>query len=116
MILAGVGFAGTPLTAMPAAHSMPLMMSESWPPHTPSARTGRTCVFQVTPAIPSALLAIAPSTPATRVPCHELTVVALWFEHSGWLRSALVIQSPGSEASAPGQVLLLATSASEMKQ
>ncbi len=116
MILAGVALAGTPLTVMPAAQSMPVMMSESVPPHTPSARTGKICGFQVTPATPSELLVSAPSMPATRVPCQELTCACVWLAHSALDRSALLIQSPGSEASAPGQVLLLATNGSEMKQ
>src|SRR5215469_13237285 len=118
MILAGWGLLGTPLTATPAAQSMPERMSESEPPQTPSARTGRIWVFQVMPAMPSMLLAMAPSIPATRVPCQELTEVCVTpaFLQAVWLRSALLTQSPGSEASVPGQLVLLAVKASDMKQ
>src|SRR6266853_2783864 len=71
-ILAGYGLSGTPLTWMPAAHSIPAMMSESRPPHLPSTRTGSSHGLQVRPAIPVPLLLSAPRSPDTRVPCQEL--------------------------------------------
>src|SRR5579862_8791945 len=117
MILAGFGFTGAPLTATPPAHSIPLMMSESSPPHLPSARTGSIGEPQVTPATPTPLLVAALRRPATRVPCQELGA-AVWLLHSLGLAvmSVLVIQSPGSSAPGPGQAPPLATKATEMKQ
>src|SRR5205823_10045781 len=63
---------GTPATAMPAAQSVAVAISETKPPHFPSTRTGSIWVCQVTPAIPVMLLVIAPRSPAVRVPCQEL--------------------------------------------
>ena len=39
-------------------------MSDSEPPHLPSARIGSTRIFQPTPAMPVALFAVAATTPA----------------------------------------------------
>src|SRR6516165_3625233 len=89
------GLSGTPATCTPAAHDIASMMSESKPPHLPSARAGRIRVFQVMPVMPTALFESAPMIPVVRVPCHELLetpqpvnglLVALF--------SAAVIQSP----------------------
>src|ERR1700733_10774 len=115
MIFAGWVFAGTLTTDMPAAQSMAEMMSESKPPHFPSARSGKICEFHVIPAMPTLLSVIAPRIPAVRVPCQELLATCA-LEHSELLRSDCVTQSPGSEASGPGQELLFATNASDMKQ
>src|SRR5215472_16020797 len=101
---AGLGLLGAPLTAIPPAHNMALMMSESHPPHLPSARTDRISGPQVSPATPTPLLVVAPRIPATRVPCQELgPAVALPHSLAWPLMSALVTQSPGSSAPAPGQ-------------
>src|SRR5882762_969327 len=117
-ILAGYGLFGTPLTGMPAAHSMPVTMSESRPPHLPSTRTGSSHALQVTPAIPVPLLLSEPSSPDTRVPCQELGIGKVLpvgrLAHSGCLESAWVTQSPGSEASASWASPSLATKVSEM--
>ena len=75
MMRAGFGFTTVwPLTvtAMPADHNIAVRMSESVPPHLPSARTGRISGSHETPATPTALLPAAAAMPATRVPCHEL--------------------------------------------
>ena len=48
--------------------------------------------------MPTPLLLMAPRIPATRVPCQELSEVGQP-ANSGFFRSALDIQSPGSEAS-----------------
>src|ERR1700716_2177431 len=98
MILAGVEFAGTPATGMPAAHIIPAMMSESYPPHLPNTRTGRIFPCQVIPATPRRLLVNAPRIPAVRVPCQELISILqlLNFELAV---SVELIQSPGSEGS-----------------
>src|SRR3989440_5119829 len=111
--LAGYGLLGTPLTGMPAAHSMPAAMSESRPPHLPSTRTGSSHALQVTPAIPVPLLLSAPRSPEIRVPCQEL-FAAIAPLHSVLLRSAWVTQSPGSDASASCASPSLATKVSEM--
>src|SRR5215469_2346412 len=110
MILAGLGFAGAPLTATPPAHSIPWMMSESSPPHLPSPRTGRIGEPQLTPATPTPLLVSAPRMPATRVPCQELgPAVALLHSLGLLVMSVLVTQSPGSSAPGPGQAPPFAT-------
>src|SRR5579871_2468983 len=120
MIFAGVGLVGASDTVIPAAHNIPMMMSESLPPHLPSTRTGRICPCQVMPAMPVALLVSAPRMPAVRVPCQELDCAVAFLQSlfGELLTSALVIQSPGSEASAsetvaPRQVPPLLTNVSE---
>ena len=98
MIRAGYGFDGAPSTGTPPAHSIAARMSESEPPHLPSARTGRIQPFQPSPAMPRELFASAPMIPATRVPCQELS--PCWQEPNTPLdASAAVTQSPGSEGS-----------------
>jgi hypothetical protein len=86
-------------TDNPAAHSIPAMMSESYPlPPLPSARTGRIQAPQVIAAMPMPLLLSAPMMPTTRVPCQELgATVSL--ANSGFCWSVAVTQSPGSEGS-----------------
>src|SRR5450755_2160462 len=84
---------------MPPAQSMAASISESAPPHLPSARTGRVQLLQVRPATPFALLVIAPRMPTTRVPCQEL-LATLQSLNSVVLVSAMLTQSPGSDASA----------------
>src|SRR5215469_16218053 len=105
MIFAGLGFAGAPLTAIPAAHSIPEMMSESSPPHLPTARTGSSRAFQATPAIPRLLLVAAARMPATRVPCQLLGSGApctlLHTPPGELLTSCVVTQSPVSVAPGP---------------
>src|ERR1700732_55666 len=59
-------------------------------------------------ALPVWLLGIAARSPATRVPC-QLLLAALQFANTGFFRSLADTQSPGSEASAPRPVVLLAT-------
>ncbi len=102
------------MTCSPAAQRIASMMSESKPPHLPRARTGRIIPFQVIPVTPTALLAIAPRMPATRVPCQELfsTVQPL---NRVVCVSCVVTQSPGSEASASLPSPSLAIVGSEMK-
>ena len=63
MIRAGYGFDGAPSTGTPPAHSIAARMSESEPPHLPSARTGRIQPFQPSPAMPRELFASAPMIP-----------------------------------------------------
>jgi hypothetical protein len=58
MIDAGVAFAGMPGTDRPALHRMASAMSDSVPPHLPTARTGCTRTFQATPAMPVPLFAV----------------------------------------------------------
>ena len=113
-ILAGYGLSGTPLTWMPAAHSIPTTISESRPPHLPSTRTGSSHAPQVMPAMPVPLLLSAPSSPAVRVPCQEL-LPAVPPLHCALLKSAWVTQSPGSAASASCASPSLATKVSEIK-
>ncbi len=96
---AGYGLAGAPSTGTPPAQSIAAMMSESVPPHLPSARTGSTQPFHVVPAIPRALFETAPTMPATRVPCHELSSGALPLNGPD-AASAADTQSPGSDGSA----------------
>src|ERR1700752_144344 len=120
MIFAGSGLvslAPLTLTVMPPAHNFAVMMSESSPPHLPSARTGRIGGPQVSPAMPTPLLVLAPRIPATRIPCQELGAAFSLLHSLGWLvMSVLVIQSPGSDAPGPGQAPPFATKASVMKQ
>src|SRR5882757_903642 len=99
MIWAGLALSGTPVTCRPAAQRMASRMSESTPPHLPSTRTGRIFGCQVIPVIPVALFERAPRIPATRVPCHEL-FSTVHPEKAVVAASAVVIQSPGSDASA----------------
>src|SRR5882757_6860658 len=99
MIWAGCVLSGTPATCRPAAQRMASRMSESAPPHLPRTRTGRIFGSHVIPVMPVALLDSAPRIPATRVPCHELfSTVQPW--NFVVAASAVVIQSPGSDASA----------------
>src|SRR5882757_9591479 len=114
MMLAGFALAGTPATDMPAAHIIHAMVSESYPPHLPSTRTGRIFPCHVIPATPCALLVNAPRIPAVRVPCQELisTLQSLNFE---LLVSVELIQSPGSEESASRPLPSLAKSTSLTK-
>ena len=49
------------------------MMSESNPPHLPSARTGNTRTVRPTLAMPMPLLVSAAMMPLVCVPCHELS-------------------------------------------
>src|SRR5579864_1389924 len=117
MIFAGLGFKGKPVTWIPAAHSMAETMSESRPPHLPSARSGRIWAFQVMPATPAPLFVAAPRIPAVRVPCQELgPAVALPHRLAFPEMSLLVTQSPESTAPGPGQLPPFATKASDMKQ
>src|SRR6185437_4248787 len=112
MICAGYGLSGTPVTCRPAAQRIPSRMSESRPPHLPSARTGRIFPCQVIPATPVALLAMAPRMPTTRVPCHEL-LPTVQLAKVGFCRSLEATQSPGSEASGSRPSPSLATAGSE---
>src|SRR5450631_1447286 len=91
---------------MPPAQSMAASISESVPPHLPSARTGRIQLLQVRPATPVALLVIAPSMPTTRVPCQELlaTVQSL---NSVVLVSAMLKQSPAIASAAAQQIRMV---------
>src|SRR4051812_37270375 len=98
MIWAGLVLSGTPVTCRPAAQRMASRMSELTPPHLPRTRTGRIFGCQVIPVIPVALFDKAPRMPATRVPCHEL-FSTVQPEKVLPAASALVTQSPGSEAS-----------------
>ncbi|MNN16862.1 hypothetical protein D3C81_1300160 [compost metagenome] len=70
--LAGVALAGTPGTASPPAQRMPSTVSDNSAPQRPDTRTGWIRAAQSTPAMPTPLLVSAPSTLATRVPCHVL--------------------------------------------
>ncbi len=70
---AGLGLAGTPATGSPAAQRMPAMMSESYPPHLPSTRTGSTRTLRPTLAMPMPLPVSAAMMPLVCVPCHELS-------------------------------------------
>src|SRR4029079_16512757 len=99
MTSAGCVLSGTPLTCRPAPQRIPSRISESRPPHLPSARTGRIRACQVIPLMPVELLAIAPRIPAVRVPCQELFSTVQPWNVVVWV-SAVVTQSPGSEASA----------------
>src|SRR4051812_17888200 len=99
MMRAGFVLAGTPDTGRPAAHIIPARMSESYPPHLPSTRTGRIFDCQLMPATPRELLVSAPRMPATRVPCHELILISQLLNCDDPVSDEL-IQSPGSEASA----------------
>src|SRR5687768_8726525 len=83
---------------MPPAHAIASRMSESKPPHLPSARTGKIHEFHVEPVIPSELFASAAMIPATRVPCHELLETEQP-ENCPWFDSCCVTQSPASDAS-----------------
>src|SRR5512135_1149995 len=73
MTRAGVAFAGTPGTGSPADHLIASAMSDSDPPHLPSARTGCTRTFHAMPAMPMPLFAVAAATPAMCVPCQLLS-------------------------------------------
>src|ERR1700689_5961259 len=99
---------------MPADQSMAASISESLPPHLPSARTGRIQLLHVRPPTPVALLVMAPRMPTTRVPCQELfsTVQPV---NSAVFVSAVLTQSPGSEASGLRPAPLLPTSGSDTK-
>src|SRR5688500_12608041 len=68
--LAGLGLAGTPGTAPPAAHTRPAAMSDVNPPHVPSTRTGTTRALNATPDTPVPLFVSAATVPATCVPCQ----------------------------------------------
>jgi hypothetical protein len=72
MMRAGVVLFGTPGTLRPPAQRMPSTVSESSAPQRPETRTGWIRAVQSTPAMPCELLVAAPSTLATRVPCHVL--------------------------------------------
>ncbi len=100
--LAGLGLAGTPDTARPAAQRMPSTMSATDAPHLPDTRTGRMRAFQLMPATPLALLVTAPSCPATSVPCQLLLGRTTQPSHNAVLalNSACVSASPGSLAPA----------------
>ncbi len=116
MICAGWVLSGTPGTCSPADQRIASMMSESWPPHFPSARTGRILPCQVMPVIPTALFAMAPRIPTTRVPCQELfSTVQPANGLVVSVVSACVTQSPGSEASASRGSPSLAMFTSVMK-
>ncbi len=99
---------------MPAAHSIAAMMSESYPPHLPSARRGRIQGLQVPPAMPWPLLVLAAISDATSVPCHELSAWSQPLNFCDW-PSCVVTQSPGSEGSESRPSPSFATVASEMK-
>ena len=114
MICAGKGLRGTPGTLSPAAHATASMMSESSPPHLPSARTGRILAPQSIPASHWPLLEFAAMLPATPVPCHELSPIS-HSRNSGSVLSAALTQSPGSEASASRLSPSLAILGSVMK-
>jgi hypothetical protein len=64
----------------------------------PSTRTGRIEVDQLTPATPVALLPLAATIPLTCVPCQELLPTRHPAKNPD-AASAVVIQSPGSDAS-----------------
>src|SRR5580658_2191581 len=89
------------VTGWPAAHMMAAARSDTRPEHTPTARTGNSIASGATPAMPIPLLVSAPMTPATLVPCQELVaaVVQPALMNSVICVSAVVMQSPGSEAS-----------------
>src|SRR5690606_27772849 len=81
-------------TLAPLAHTMPIAMSQSVPPHRPITRTGWIFASGATPAMPIPLLRAAATMPATWVPCHELAFGSLHpkCEHVEESR-----QSPGSD-------------------
>src|ERR1700686_3390015 len=105
MILAAGLAAITPastVTGWPAAHMIAAAISETRPEHLPITRTGINTVRGAMPAIPMPLLATAPMTPATLVPCQELgtTVVQPALTNRVVAASVASIQSPGSAAPA----------------
>ena len=67
---AGFALAGTPLTVPPDAQTIASAMSEVYPPHLPSTRTGTTFALNAVPATPVLLLVTAATVPATWVPCQ----------------------------------------------
>src|SRR5579871_4538364 len=60
------------VTPIPADQRIAAAISEMRPEHLPMTRTGRIVVSGAMPAMPMPLLATAPMTPATLVPCQEL--------------------------------------------
>src|ERR1700741_1335604 len=99
---------------MPPAHAIASRMSESKPPHLPSARTGKIQGLHVLPATPSLLFVSAPTIPATRVPCHELFLTSQPANRP-WFDSCCEPQSPASDASASRPSPSLAAAAFVMK-
>src|SRR5665213_45337 len=65
------------VTPIPAAQRIAAAMSDTRPLQDPSARIGRIVVSGAMPAMPMPLLASAPITPATLVPCQELGAAVL---------------------------------------
>src|SRR6185436_9918518 len=92
---AGFGFAGTPATVPPAAHTRPSEISDVYPPQRPSTRTGSMRALNATPATPDPLLVRAAIVPATCVPCQLELLAGVPAPHS-----PAALQSPGSRASA----------------
>src|SRR4249919_1077217 len=90
---AGVGFAGTPSTMPPDAHTTASEMSLNWPPQWPSTRIGNSCASPAIPAMPTPLLVTAAMVPATCVPCQLLGAA----RHPAVDQGGAWGQSPGSQ-------------------
>ena len=104
---AGVALAGAPATVPPEAQVIASAMSEVYPPHLPSTRTGCTRALNAMPATPAALLVLAAIVPATWVPCQLESLAGSPTAHS-----PAATQSPGSEGSLSRAVPSLDTAVS----
>src|SRR5512138_1266398 len=107
---AGFGFAGTPETVPPDAHTSPSAISDVYPPQRPSTRTGNTRALNATPATPLPLFVRAAIVPDTCVPCQLELLAPEPVPHS-----PAAFQSPGSRASASRPLPSRETNVSLMK-